>query len=283
MQQYNHIITNPPRQKPTLSEAKYGIDIHQKVTGLSKTLHSTISYNLDIETNSRHSFSTWKKSNIRINDSVDTLKMDSVYLKVAEPLNDLNFGLDNNRKIKEIYNHRAILKNWKNQRSSILKQYKGDVVELLVKKMTDKLSDYDTLKKSVSRDLVLQHITGNTLNDHLIYYGSHKDNVQYSGLIDPVSLPFKRTSTLGLKNDKLHLQSKAELNIEKIDTQKVAHYFKNKVEDFDTQNLKATIISDLQLDYNSIWIEDAHITHTVWVTHSNYKKEITLAIKKIHP
>lgn len=281
MQQYNHIITNPPRLRPTSTEAEYVVDVQQKITGVSKKTSSTISYNLSIAQDNQYSFSTWQKSNLRINNATETQKMDGVYLKVAQPLHDLNFRLDTNRKIKEIYNYNTLLRSWKNQRSSILKQYKGEVVALLVQKMTDRLEDYEALKKMISRDLVLQHITGNALNDHLIHYGSYKDNVQYSGLIEYVSLPFTRVSTLGLKGDKLHLTSKAELNAKNMEAKSIIRYFKDKIEDFDIQNLKATINSDLQLDYNSIWIEDAQITHSVWVVQGDYNKEITLTLKKI--
>ncbi|WP_422090033.1 hypothetical protein [Tenacibaculum ovolyticum] len=281
MQKHNQIIENPPKYKASLTKATYEVTIQQKTVGLSKTTSNSIQYNLQVEKSGDLNYSTWKKSGFILNNSKNTVKMDSLYLKIAAPLNDLEFSVNKYNDIAEIANYKILLDNWNQQKQLIFKEYTGDVLEVLAQKMTDKLANYNILKQSLSNDLILQLFLNSTLNDHLIYYGERKDTIHYKGLIDTVSLPFKRTTTLGLKGKALELQSKAILNTQKIDTEKITNYFKNKIAGFDIQNLQATIKSDLQLNYDTIWIEAATITHSIWIADTNYEKEIVVTLKKL--
>ncbi|MCD8418582.1 hypothetical protein J2Q11_13075 [Tenacibaculum finnmarkense genomovar finnmarkense] len=281
MQKHNQIIENPPKYKTSLTKATYKVTIQQKTVGLSKTTNSSVQYNLQVEKNGELNYNTWKKSNFILNNSKNTVKMDSLYLKIAAPLNDLEFSVDKYKNIAEIDNYKTVLTNWKKQKQVIFKEYTGEILDALVQKMTNKLLDSDTLKQTLNRDLVLQLFLTSTLNDYLVYYGERKDTIHYKGLIDTVSLPFKRTTTLGLKGKALELQSKAILNTQKIDTEKITNYFKNKIAGFDIQNLQATIKSDLQLNYDTIWIEAATITHSIWIADTNYEKEIVVTLKKL--
>ncbi|WP_028889959.1 hypothetical protein [Tenacibaculum ovolyticum] len=281
MQKHNQIIENPPKYKTSLTEVTYKVTIQQKTVGLSKTTSNSIQYNLQVEKSGDLNYSTWKKSDFILNNSKNTVKMDSLYLKIATPLNDLEFSVNKYNDIAEIANYKILLDNWNQQKQLIFKEYTGDVLEVLAQKMTDKLANYNILKQSLSNDLILQLFLNSTLNDHLIYYGERKDTIHYKGLIDTVSLPFKRTTTLGLKGKALELQSKSILNTQKIDTEKITNYFKNKIAGFDIQNLQATIKSDLQLNYDTIWIEAATITHSIWIADTNYEKEIVVTLKKL--
>lgn len=281
MQKHNQIIENPPKYKASLTKATYKVTIQQKTVGLSKTTSNSIQYNLQVEKSGDLNYSTWKKSDFILNNSKNTVKMDSLYLKIATPLNDLEFSVNKYNDIAEIANYKILLDNWNQQKQLIFKEYTGDVLEVLAQKMTDKLANYNILKQSLSNDLILQLFLNSTLNDHLVYYGESKDTIHYKGLIDTVSLPFKRTTTLGLKGKALELQSKSILNTQKIDTEKITNYFKNKIAGFDIQNLQATIKSDLQLNYDTIWIEAATITHSIWIADTNYEKEIVVTLKKL--
>jgi hypothetical protein len=57
-------------------------------------------------------------------------------------------------------------------------------------------------------------------------------------------------------------------------------YFQYKVTDFKPENLNSTLEADYIIDPESLWINEAVVTHDVKVQGTNYHKNITLTIKR---
>lgn len=281
MSQDPYIIENPPKRKPSWGTLLYDVTLVTNIEGNTPSV-KTLNYTLSTHSPYEGCFEKWKKTNIKIDGSSQYKIIDEIYLKVSEITNNISFNCTEQGILTDINDYQKIVKEWDALKQRIYKSYTGVVVENILVQMENNLHNYPLLKQLLNRDLVLQHLYSSSLNDYLIYYGKSTKQCQYTGVIDTIALPYLVQETLSTTEDKqLQLEQVGTLRANAIDANKLATYLVDKVSDVKTNAFNAKMQASIILDYKTILIKQAEITHTVWLADSNYKKTQTLTLKSI--
>lgn len=270
----------PEHKTRKVIETAYEITTEMDMHDDQITSRSSLRYDLDLRYIGGGLFTNWEKSNFYINGKKSFTKVDEIYLKVAKPLNKLDFYYKNGM-ISEVKNYKGILKEWKVVRELINLEFYGEVVRELLNRTEDNYNDEERLCKLLSRDLVLQHLyTSTELNNDLIYTQSSKNKRKFLGVLDEIPVTYYEERTLSQIGDQLRIKTKGQQKVQPGMNDSLEKYFKYKVENFKPENLKSSIEADYIVDPDSLWINEAVVVHDVKVLDSNYKKNITLTIKR---
>ncbi len=274
MKQHPYILENPPKRQPISDIQSYNVLISTTITGVEEPVKSTVEYALEI--NYGNHFFTFSKTHIVIDGSPVPNKINELYLKVAEPLNNIEFRCKENGMVKDLYKHRKLLSLWKQKKKQITKEFTGDYVDQLLQQLDMVYSDKDTLKHRFSANLVLQTFYRSFLNNYLVYYGQNETEFTSAGILGGHSLPFKGVKKLGLEGEQLYLHADVELDKEKVNGEVLNNHFKNRVATFRLEDLNMNQKYESFLDYESAWIKKSHVIQTTEL--GNYRKKVVLTL-----
>ena len=270
----------PDRRKINITDSRYEITTEMDLSEKNIQSRSTIAYDLDVKYIGGGLFKQWSKSNLRINGKSTYGKMDEVYLKVSEPVNNLDFFYKNGA-ITELMNYKAILKEWETTKQNLQSEFYGEVINEVVSEVTKNYNDLELLKRMLSRDLVLQNLYSSTeLNDALIYFNSSQEKRTYLGILDDIPLTFVEDKTLSHLDTEFKLKTESHFSLDETIQHKLVRYFQSRVDDFEINAFHASIKSKILFDQRSLWITNAQLEYDVSVDNSDYKKTITLTIKR---
>lgn len=277
MNQDPYILANPPKWQPVSDTKTYNVTLQTKVTGINKPVNSTISYTLEI-TYSSNLFE-FKKTNVIVDDNAILSKINELYLKTVEPLNTINFNCTEKGKVKDLYNYSKLIKKWEYTKNLIKEEFTGVPVDKLIQQLDKTYNNKQTLMQRLSANIVLQVFYRSFINDYLVYYGKTNTFFTNTGVLNNISIPFKGIKTMGLKDKQLHLQADISLNKAKVNSVQLETYFKNKVKDFNVDDLEINIQDSSLLDYDNVWINQSISTQNLQI--GNYKKKIVLTLTRV--
>jgi hypothetical protein len=275
MNQDPHILANPPKRQPIFGKKTYAVNIQTTITGTEKPVNSTVAYTLEIEYSS-HDF-TFKKANVIVDGNPIPTKINDLYLKTAQPLNNIQFRCTEQGNIKELYKHEQLLKTWEQTKRQVAQQFTGEPVTHVIAQLDKTYNNKHILIQRLNTNIVLQTFYRTFISDYLIYYGQTNTAYTNTGILSNIPLHFAGIKTLGLKDEQLYVQSDASLNKDKANTEQLEAYFKNKIEDFKITDLEISNQDRTLLDYDSVWINQSTVSQTVQA--KNYKKEVILSLQ----
>ncbi len=275
MRQDPYILANPPKREPIANQKTYQVAIKTKITGMSKPVDSAITYSLNI-TYDNHFF-IFNKSNVVINGKPIPSKINEFYLKTAVPLHHIEFKGDKQGGIKTLYKHDKLLKTWQQTKRKVQYEFTGEPVTQLIKHLDTSYANKKELINTLNKDYVLQLFYRSFITDYLVYYGQSNTTYTSVGLLGAIPLTFTGASTLGLKNEQLHLQINSSLNNKHANTKQLEQYFKHNAVPFNSNDLQISQHYRTLLDYETVWIN--HSTFTQIVQLGNYKKEIIVTLQ----
>lgn len=271
----------PKRRKINIAETQYEITSMVDVRDDIIKSKSELTYDLDLTYIGGGGFKKWNKSNFRINGKSALNKIDEAYLKVSEPLNELDFYFEKG-KITKLRNHKSILEKWEVVKDNLIEEFYGEVINNLIEKTAENYDDLDLLMEILSRDLILQHLYSSTdIDDSMIYLNSSKVKRKYLGIVSDIPLRYLECRTLSSTENQLKINTEGQLRLDEKDHPRLTNYFQTIVPDFEINNLKSTIKGEILIDPEDLWINTATIKHELAVENTNYKKTIALTIKRI--
>ena len=270
----------PKRKTRNVIETSYEIISEVDVRDDELNSDTSLSYDLAIRYIGGGIFTNWEKSNFQINGSKSFTKIDEIYLKVSNPVNALHFYYKKGL-ISEIKNYKEILEKWEVSKKQVINEFYGEVLNVIVEKTDQNYNDEERLCQLLSRDLVLQHLyTGTELDDELIYTSSSKSKRRFLGVFDEIPVTYYETRTLSNIGDQLRIKGEGKQKFSEQLNPLLEEYFKRKIEHFKVENLQSTLKTDYIIDPDSLWVNEAVVTHDIQVLDSNYQKKITLRIKR---